>query len=97
MGALHCATDCWTSPNNRAFIALTVHYEADGQIEGCVLDVRELPRRHTGKRLAAAFTEVLSDFDIEEKVSNIADTAPDITHILHSFVSAPATMHQQTT
>ncbi|KAF6744774.1 hypothetical protein DFP72DRAFT_783363, partial [Ephemerocybe angulata] len=43
-GSLHFATDCWTSPNHRAFAAFTVHLEQDGKPFILLLDVIELPR-----------------------------------------------------
>jgi hypothetical protein len=42
-GRLHFATDCWTSPNHRAFVAWTVHLEYQGQMLSFLLDIIELP------------------------------------------------------
>ena len=41
-GALNFATDAWTSPNHRAFVAVTVHLEQDGAPPCLVLDVVEV-------------------------------------------------------
>lgn len=41
-GALNFATDAWTSPNHRAFVAVTVHLEQDGAPLCLVLDVVEV-------------------------------------------------------
>ncbi|KAI1789295.1 hypothetical protein LXA43DRAFT_893148 [Ganoderma leucocontextum] len=68
-GALHFATDAWTSPNHRAFVAVTVHFEHEGQPMSLLLDFIEVAKSHTGVNLAAAFTEILTEFGIEEKVS----------------------------
>jgi len=38
-GALHFATDCWTSPNRRAYMAVTVRYATDGVITEWLLDI----------------------------------------------------------
>ena len=35
-GDLNFATDAWTSPNHRAFIAVTVHFEIKG-VPACIL------------------------------------------------------------
>ena len=41
-GALNFATDAWTSPNHRAFVAVTVHLEQEGVPLCLVLDVVEV-------------------------------------------------------
>jgi hypothetical protein len=57
------------SPNHRAYIAFTVHLEAQGEPLSFLLDFVELPKSHSGKNMADAFTEILKDFGAEEKVS----------------------------
>jgi hypothetical protein len=66
---LSFATDAWTSPNHRAFIALTVHFEHDGTPVCLLLDILELAKSHTGRNLAIAFAKVLEDYGISDKVS----------------------------
>ncbi len=68
-GRLSFATDAWTSPNSRAFIALTVHYEVQGTPTCLLLDVIELAKSHSGHNLAVAFAQVLENFGITNKVS----------------------------
>lgn len=41
-GRLHFATDAWTSPNHRAFIAWTVHLEHKGTMLSFLLDIIEV-------------------------------------------------------
>lgn len=67
-GQLNFATDAWTSPNNRAFVAFTVHFEHDGEPISMLLDIVELPKSHSGKNLADTFRNVLTDFGVENKV-----------------------------
>lgn len=67
-GTLNFATDAWTSPNGRAFIAVTVHLETDGTPESLLLDIVECARSHTGTNLAATFEKVVDDFGIGDKV-----------------------------
>jgi hypothetical protein len=67
-GALNFATDAWTSPNGRAFIAVTVHFEITGTAETLLLDIVECARSHTGTNLASTFAKVLKDFGISDKV-----------------------------
>lgn len=41
-GRLNFATDAWTSPNHRAYVAVTVHMELNGEMISLVLDVVEV-------------------------------------------------------
>ena len=68
-GALHFATDVWTSPNHCAFVAVTVHLEEQGKPVSILLDLVEVACSHTGVNLAAAFARILKEFGIEHKVS----------------------------
>ena len=43
-GELSFATDAWTSPNHRAFIAITVHFEHKGVPMTIILDVVEVAK-----------------------------------------------------
>jgi hypothetical protein len=70
-GALNFATDAWTSPNHRAYIAITVHFEQKGVPISMLLDLVEVPRSHSGVNLAEAFAEILEEFGIKDKVSLI--------------------------
>jgi hypothetical protein len=42
-GHVHFATDAWTSPNHRAFVAWTVHLHHNGHLLAFVLDIVEVP------------------------------------------------------
>ncbi|PIL26246.1 hypothetical protein GSI_12002 [Ganoderma sinense ZZ0214-1] len=70
-GALHFATDAWTSPNHRAFVAVTVHFEQQGKPICFLLDIVEVACSHTGINLAAAFTKILKEFGIEHKIKGV--------------------------
>jgi hypothetical protein len=65
---LSFATDAWTSPNHKAYVAITVHLEMDGEPLCLLLDIVEVPRSHSGINLAAAFSNVLDEFGIADKV-----------------------------
>jgi hypothetical protein len=67
-GKLSFATDAWTSPNHKAYVALTVHFEHKGKPMCMILDVVEVAKSHSGVNLATAFASVLKDFHIEHKV-----------------------------
>ena len=60
--------DMWTSPNGRAFIAVTVHFEIEGLSQPLLLDIVECARSHTGANLASMFEKVLKDFGVSDKV-----------------------------
>ena len=67
-GRLSFATDAWTSPNQRAYVAITVHFEHKGEAMSMLLDIVEVARSHTGDNLAAAFAKIMEDYRISEKV-----------------------------
>jgi len=60
--------DGWTSPNHKAFIVITVHFEQDSVPISMLLDIVEVAHSHSGLNLAAAFVKILDDFDISDKV-----------------------------
>jgi hypothetical protein len=66
---LSFATDAWTSPNHKAYVAVTVHFEEGGVPISMLLDIVEAARSHSGLNLAAAFAKILDDFGIADKVS----------------------------
>ena len=75
-GRLHFGTDAWTSPNQRAFVAWTVHLEHNGQLLLFLLNIVEVPESHTGQTLTKAFHKMLVDFGIQNKIlSVVADNA----------------------
>jgi len=64
---LNFATDAWTSPNNKAYVAITVHLEVNGVPISMLLDIVEVARSHSGLNLALAFAKILEDFGISNK------------------------------
>ncbi|KAH7918953.1 hypothetical protein BV22DRAFT_1023794, partial [Leucogyrophana mollusca] len=67
---LNFATDAWTSPNHKAFVAVSVHLEHKGQPLAMILDIVEVTKSHSGVNLTEAFTRILNDFGISGKVSD---------------------------
>ena len=63
-------TDAWTSPNHKAYVAVTVHLEKDGVPILMLLDIIEVACSHSSLNLAAAFSKILDNFRIGYKVSN---------------------------
>jgi hypothetical protein len=57
--------DCWTSPNGKAFLGITVHCIDDGWVpQSLVLNFIPLHNTHTGKMLSKAFFATCERFDI---------------------------------
>jgi len=65
---LNFATDAWTSPNNKAYVAVSVHFENEGVPILMLLDIVEVARSHSGLNLAATFAKILEEFGISDKV-----------------------------
>ncbi|OJT07830.1 hypothetical protein TRAPUB_1276 [Trametes pubescens] len=70
-GDLHFASDEWSTPNHRAFMAITVHFVLDGKPMCLLLDFIEVAWVHSGENLASTFTDVLKEFGIAEKMMGI--------------------------
>ena len=60
--------DAWTSPNNKAYVAVTVHLEQDGVPLCMLLDIVEVARSHSGVNLAEEFAQILKDFGDGEMI-----------------------------
>jgi len=65
---LNFATDAWTSPNNKAYVAVSIHFENEGVQISMLLDIIEVACSHSGLNLAAAFAKILEEFGISDKV-----------------------------
>ena len=59
LGALSFATDTWSSPNHKAYVAVTVHFEQDSIPISMLLDIVEVPRSHSSLNLAKVFTNIV--------------------------------------
>ena len=68
---MNFATDAWTSPNHKAYIAVTVHFENAGVPILMLLDLLEVPCSHSGFNLATAFAKILEEFEISDKVNGL--------------------------
>ena len=58
-------------PNHKVYVAVTVHFETKGVPVSMLLDIVELARSHSGINLAVAFSRILEDFGISNKVSKL--------------------------
>jgi hypothetical protein len=68
-GKLNFVMDCWTSPNHRVFMAMTVHLEIHGDPLCILLDIIKIARSHSGSMLAEEFAGILENMCIMHKVS----------------------------
>ncbi len=66
---LNFATDVWTPPNHKVFVAFTVHFEHEGSSISMLLNLVEVAKLHSDVNLTEAFTKVLKDFGIKDGVS----------------------------
>lgn len=97
-GELSFATDAWTSPNHKAFIAITTHFENNGEPMCILLDLVEVAQSHSGLNLAAAFASVLEDFGISDKVSIQLNLSNRLSYLpVSSVCVSPATTPLPTT
>jgi hypothetical protein len=66
---LSFAIDVWTSPNHKAFVAVTVHFENKGVPTCMLLDIVEVAKSHLGANLVVAFARIIDAFGISDKAS----------------------------
>ena len=69
VGALNFTTDTWTSPNHKAYVAMTVHFENAGVPVSMLMDIIEVVCSHSGFNLAVAFAKILEEYGIRDKVN----------------------------
>jgi hypothetical protein len=79
---LSFGTDAWTSPNNKAYVAVTVHLEHDGVPLCLLLDIVEVACSHSGRNLAKAFAAILENFGVADRVSQIMKTKLTMKNLL---------------
>lgn len=100
----HCrhialTTDCWTSPSNESFLAVTSSY-IDEKWNLCtpVLETRFLGERHFSEYLQEQLCEVINDWSIYNKVVAVVhDNASNIKNIAqsinNSYIDVGCTAH----
>lgn len=71
-GAQNFATDAWTSPNSKAYVAMTVHFENASVPILMLLDIIEVMCLNSGFNLAATFVKILDEFGINDKASDFS-------------------------
>src|SRR4030095_2140389 len=83
-GKISVTLDCWTSPNNTAFLGITAHYiDNDWALQSFLLDFVPLPGDHTGENLCEAFVGVCERRGILDKLQGVTtDNASNIGSLL---------------
>ena len=61
-------TDAWMSPNQQAYVVITIHLEHNREPLSMLLDIMEVAKSYTGENLAAAFAKIMDDYEISKKV-----------------------------
>jgi len=79
--------DCWTSPNNKAFLGITGHYIDSGwKLRSLVLDFVPLSGSHTGANLCGAFVGTCERLGILDKLLGVTtDNASNNGKLLSYF------------
>jgi hypothetical protein len=71
-GKISVTFDCWTSPNNEAYLGVTGHYiDNDWAMQSLLLDFVPLPGEHTGENLCGAFVDVCVRRGILDKLLGV--------------------------
>src|SRR3984957_14060774 len=66
---IHISCDLWTSPNSLAILGVVAHFVTEyGQLEHCVLALKDIDSEHDGENLAAAIMEVVEDWGFALKL-----------------------------
>jgi len=69
-GKISYTTDCWTSVDQRPYMAITAHWiSADWKLCELLLNFHHLPPPHTGGNICTAFCESLGEMGVATKAS----------------------------
>lgn len=70
---ISCTLDGWTSPYNDAFLAVTGHWISTSTwtMQEVILGFQPLNGPHSAENLAAAFLEIINDFNLGPKLFTI--------------------------
>ncbi|MBW0581188.1 hypothetical protein O181_120903 [Austropuccinia psidii MF-1] len=91
-------TDCWTSPNVTAFMAVTGHYlDPDFNLKSILLGLTEIEGNHSGISLANHFLQVINRYKIATKMICITtDNALVNTCMAQEIRRSVPTFHAKT-
>lgn len=75
-GHVHFASDCWTSPNKKAFVAFIIYFEQEGKSVKFLLDIVELSK-----------VETISSQWLLADICRITQAKTLLTHFLQSWMT----------
>lgn len=78
-------TDCWTSPNNIAFIGVTAHWIDDAfTLKSVTLDFVSLSSAHSGENICKKFVLILEQYSLGNKILAVTlDNASNNDSFIH--------------
>lgn len=85
---IHLSFDMWTSPNNKAMMAVTAHYiDLSKRHQSCLLGLRQHEGDHSGARLSQTLSAVVSEWGLTSREIGvvIADNATSNDTCLEHF------------
>jgi hypothetical protein len=85
---IHLGFDMWTSPNNKAMMAVTAHYiDLNKRHQSCLLGLRQHEGDHSGARLSQTLSAVVSEWGLSSREIGvvIADNATSNDTCLEHF------------
>ena len=64
--------DCWTSPNNLAFLAIMTYYiNNDWTLREVLLGFEHLSGKHSGPNMASVVNRVLDQYDLKDRLQAV--------------------------
>ncbi|XP_063931861.1 E3 SUMO-protein ligase ZBED1-like [Zophobas morio] len=81
-------TDCWTSSNNDAFLAVTAHFiNANFKLKSLLLECIQMNESHTSQNLSTELEKIIIKWKMQGKVALvISDNANNITHAIRDIL-----------
>src|SRR5437773_370034 len=65
---IHISYDLWTSPNQRAMIAIVAHWTTeDYEVKSALLAIREVHGEHTGLNIADVLYSAMKEYNIDTR------------------------------
>ncbi|KAL4083712.1 hypothetical protein QTP88_029028 [Uroleucon formosanum] len=77
-------TDCWTSRDNKSYIAITIHFINNNfNLKSILLSCHSFSENHTSENLSGQISKTLNSWDLKEKiVFAVSDNAYNIQNAL---------------
>jgi len=77
----------WISDSNKGYITVTCHFIFDDKLYSPVLATREVHGSHTGENIAAVFSDIINEWDINSKIVTIvSDNGTNIKNAINQYL-----------